>query len=98
MTAGTCPCGTPVLYAFDVDTEETLVVDAQPLDVATIEVFRAGTALACRRRGTPGRAPVHAEHDCTYAQDQRRAQRQHAVAIAHLPTDPGVEQAGWRAP
>jgi hypothetical protein len=94
-----CPgCAEGVLFLADVDTDEVLVVDDNPLDVATVEVFQAGPALACRRRGIPGRAPVHREHSCGWADAVRAGELAADVAQAHAPADPGIEQAGWRAP
>lgn len=61
-----CPsCGGRVIRATDVDTSESYLVDADPVDEGHVDLWTAGPHSAARRHGTASkRQPAHEVHEC----------------------------------
>lgn len=62
----TCPgCSGQVLHVVDVDTDEPIVVDAEPTDEGRILVWALKGHAYARRYGQPARVqPSWSEHEC----------------------------------
>lgn len=62
-------CDAPVVRAKDVDTQELVVVDAEPVDDGTVRIYSLKRHAFARRYGQPGQVPpVYREHVCPGSQ------------------------------
>jgi len=84
-------CGAPVLSVIDIETDQTYLVDVDPVDQGHVDVWIAGGRAAARRYLLPSRRqPAREPHAC-------HAVRPPPIPDPYADATPAQQQhGGWR--